>query len=207
MRGQRIARKPLLPTKAEIESHYPLHLEYRSWCKHCVSGKGRSNPHRNADDGEDFGITWHADYAFMSGENYDETEDGMQGTLIMYDGNKDSFWAVGIDGKGATEAMIKFGCGVMEQSGYNGEKLTFKTDQEPSLIALKRSISTIRVGETVPIESPVRSSKSNGQMENAAQIRQAQLAPSSIPSSRRLEVRSSPAVCFSLGSYPSAPTS
>ena len=51
VRGQRIARKPLLPTKAEIESHYPLHLEYRSWCKHCVSGKGRSNPHRNADDG------------------------------------------------------------------------------------------------------------------------------------------------------------
>ena len=70
--------------------------------------------------------------------------------------------------------MVKFGVGIMEQSGYNGEKLTFKTDQEPSLVALKRSISASRIGETVPIESPVRSSKSNGRVENAIKIWQAQ---------------------------------
>ena len=83
--------------------------------------------------------------------------------------------AVGVDEKGSSEAMIKFGVGIMEQSGYNGEKLTFKTDQEPSLVALKQSISVARICETVPIESPVRSSKSDGRMENAVKIWQAQL--------------------------------
>ena len=30
VRKPRIGRRPLLPTKAEIEEHYPLHLNYRS---------------------------------------------------------------------------------------------------------------------------------------------------------------------------------
>ena len=32
----RIARRPLLTTKAEIVEHYPLHLNFRTWCAHCV---------------------------------------------------------------------------------------------------------------------------------------------------------------------------
>ena len=176
VRKHKIARKPVLPTKAEIDSHFPLHLEYRSWCKHCVSGKGRSNKHLQKDeDEESLGVTWHGDYAFTSGIGYDESEEGMQASLVMYDDSKESFWAVGIDEKGATDSMVKFGVGIMEQPGYSGEQVTFKTDQEPSLIALKRSISASRVGETVPIESPVRSSKSNGRMEHSINIWQAQL--------------------------------
>ena len=49
------------------------------------------------------------------------------------------------------------------------------TDQEPAIVALKNSISASRIGETVPIESPVRASKSNGKMENAIKIWQGQL--------------------------------
>ena len=107
VRKHKTARRPLLPTNAEIDSHYPLHLNYRSWCKHCVAGKARSNQHmRNKDeDGVRLGITLNADYDFMSGE-HDEGEQGMQPALIMYDDDKDSFWAVGIDAKGATEAMV-----------------------------------------------------------------------------------------------------
>ena len=50
-----------------------------------------------------------------------------------------------------------------------------KTDQEPSILALKRAIAAERVGETVPLESPVRASKSNGMMENAAKLWQEHL--------------------------------
>ena len=32
---------------------------------------------------------------------YNEEEDGMQGSLVMYDDNKDRFWAVGVDAKRA----------------------------------------------------------------------------------------------------------
>ena len=93
VRKHKVARKPVLPTKAEIDAHVPLHLEYHSWCKHCVHGKGRSNRHlAKKEDEESLGVTWHGDYAFTSGIGYDETEEGMQASLVMYDDNKDSFF-------------------------------------------------------------------------------------------------------------------
>ena len=50
-----------------------------------------------------------------------------------------------------------------------------KSDKEPSILALQKAVSAERVGETVPIESPVRASKSNGRMENAVKVWQEQL--------------------------------
>ena len=44
-RKPKIGKRPLSPTKTEIEEHYPLHLKYRSWCLHCRAGKMRLNPH------------------------------------------------------------------------------------------------------------------------------------------------------------------
>ena len=118
------------------------------------------------------GITWNADYAFMTGE---EAEEGMQPALIMYDDDRQSFWALGVTQKGVTEQIVQYRVGTMDQSGYQGQKITFKTDQEPSILALKRAVSAARVGETVPIESPVRASKSNGMMEGAVRVWQDQL--------------------------------
>ena len=71
--------------------------------------------------------------------------------------------------------MVRYGVGTIEQSGYKGENIRFKSDQEASTIALKGSVAATRIGETVPIESPVRASKSNGLMENAVKIWQGQL--------------------------------
>ena len=42
-------------------------------------------------------------------------------------------------------------------------------------MALKNATAAARVGEAVPIESPVRASKSNGMMENAVKTWQGQL--------------------------------
>ena len=30
--------RPIAPTKAQLDEHFPLHLHYRSWCKACVFG-------------------------------------------------------------------------------------------------------------------------------------------------------------------------
>ena len=46
VRAPRVARRPFLPTKADIDEHYPLHLNYRSWCDHCVAGKSRLAQHK-----------------------------------------------------------------------------------------------------------------------------------------------------------------
>ena len=44
---------PKLPSKQEIEEHNITHLPYRSWCPHCVAGRGLSTPHRSSDENKD----------------------------------------------------------------------------------------------------------------------------------------------------------
>ena len=173
VRKPRIGRRPELPTKADIEEHFPLHLNYRSWCEHCVAGTARLAQHRvQPADRERLGITVSADYAFMVSE---EIEEGMQPTLIMFDDDKMACLALGVQQKGVTEAITKYVVDVLDQSGYRGVKITIKTDQEASIMALKKAVAATRVGETVPIESPVRASKSNGMMEGAVKLWQEQL--------------------------------
>ena len=93
-----------------------------------------------------------------------------------YDDHKGAFWAAGVRAKGASESIVKYVKDILDQSGYEGEKLTFKTDQEPSIVALKRAVAAARTGETVPIESPVRASKNNGMTESAVGIWQGEPA-------------------------------
>ena len=50
-----------------------------------------------------------------------------------------------------------------------------KSDNEDAIIALQKAIAAMRSGETVLIHSPVRSSQSNGRMENAVRRWQGQL--------------------------------
>ena len=93
----------------------------------------------------------------------------------MYDDHKGASWAAGVRAKGVSEAIVKFVKAILNQPGYEGEKLTFKTGPEPSIFALKRAVAAARTGETVQIESPLRASKSNGMMESAVRIWQGQL--------------------------------
>ena len=64
---------------------------------------------------------------------------------------------------------------IIEEMGYAGEKIVLKSDQEPSILALKRAVAVTRDGQTCPIESPVRESKSNGAMERAVRTWQGQM--------------------------------
>ena len=69
-RKPNIAKRPYTPTRAEVEAHLPLHLEYRSWCPHCRAGKGVSMQHRKnvGEDSSELGITVSLDYCFMTAE-------------------------------------------------------------------------------------------------------------------------------------------
>ena len=35
-RRQKVGRQPDAPTKADRDAHFPLHINYRSWCFDCV---------------------------------------------------------------------------------------------------------------------------------------------------------------------------
>ena len=47
VRKPRVGRRPILPTKAEVLEHFPLHLQYRSWCRHCVQARRPNTHHRS----------------------------------------------------------------------------------------------------------------------------------------------------------------
>ena len=98
-----MGRRPLAPTKAEIDEHYPLHLNYRSWCEHCRAGKARQDPHLvEPHDREKLGIAFNADYAFLTPE---EKEEDMQPSLVMIDDDKEAFWAIGVESKGPSDPV------------------------------------------------------------------------------------------------------
>ena len=83
-----------------------------------MAAEARSNQHvQSKEDKVRLGVTWNADYAFMSGE-HNEGEHGMQPALVLYDDDKDSFWAVGTDAKGATAAMMHYGVGMIAVGIY-----------------------------------------------------------------------------------------
>ena len=104
MRKPRIGVRPVAPTKAEMEAHYPLHLEYRSWCAHCRAGKARLAPHLcEPADREKLGITVSCNYASMGSEEKDEN---IQPSLIIFDDDKEAFWAIGVKSKTLTDPWL-----------------------------------------------------------------------------------------------------
>ena len=47
--GARVTKKiadPRKPKAEDIDEHEKTHLPYRSWCRHCVRGRGRQMPHQ-----------------------------------------------------------------------------------------------------------------------------------------------------------------
>ena len=172
IRAPKIANRPYEPTRTEIDSHFPLHAEFRSWCKYCVEGKSASRPHRAGDPNEEpIGVTISIDYCFMVPE---ESEEGMDAVLIGYDDKKKGLWALAVESKGPTDSSIEWLSSKIENSGYNGVNVTLKSDQGADIMLLKKAVSIKRNAETTMVESPVRVSKSNGQIERAIRTWQSQ---------------------------------
>ena len=69
---------------------------------------------------QDWHSTWcdrltERDCAFVTPEEADEE---MQPTLVVFDDDKESFWALGVEQTGATEGIVKYVAGILDQSGY-----------------------------------------------------------------------------------------
>lgn len=58
---------PLMPRDAEVREHKLTHLPFRSWCRHCVRGRGKEMAHFKTKD--ERGVPeFHLDFAFMGDE-------------------------------------------------------------------------------------------------------------------------------------------
>ena len=48
-------------------------------------------------------------------------EEEMQPTHVVFDDDKESFWALGVEQKGVTEGIAKYVAGILDQSRSHGQ--------------------------------------------------------------------------------------
>jgi len=166
-----------------VLAHELHHGDSQDWCDHCRAGKGVAHQHRSSENDSneaEFSI----DYAFMTKEGQfelekhmrDEDKVGASPVLIGCDHISKAIWAMAVDLKGPTQSAVKWLVGKIDQAGCRGVKIVLRSDQEESIVALKKAMAVMRQAPTVNIESPVRDSQANGSAERtvrtwAAQVR------------------------------------
>ena len=132
---------------------------------------GISHQHRTSKN-EKLGREFSLDYAFMTTEDIGED---MCPVLVGFDHVSNGIWALAVDQKGATRSSTKWVAGKIDEAGCAGTQVTIRSDQEESIIALKKAVAVYRQSETVSLESPVRDSKANGAAERAVRTWAGQL--------------------------------
>ena len=69
--GERSVKKmqsPMLPSPAEIDNHNLTHFPYRSWCRHCVRGRGKEASHVKSQNEPGDVPEFHFDWCFPGEE-------------------------------------------------------------------------------------------------------------------------------------------
>ena len=182
-----ILPSPEAPSRKELAWHNIDHATFRSWCKHCVAGKAKAHPHASrsrSDEDEKTVPTLGLDYAFMSNQGSQETDQWSEcKILVMKDDKSKYLFAVPIPQKGVenTEWAVRRVIHAIKFLGYH--KIIVKGDQEGGLktvIDAARAFMGTQIesepGESVGLEnSPVKDSQSNGSAERAVQTIEGQI--------------------------------
>ena len=188
-RDARCAPTPLDPTAAEIESHRLTgHAVFRSWCRHCVRGRGREAAHAstNRPEGSLPILSW--DYCYLSSKRQqsaaagaaDEATIGTDDSntssespvLVMFDGRSKGIHArlmpaKGVDFEGL-ERTVKLWTNDLDRLGY--KRVAFRSDTENSILSFLREVRNGWSGEVVPEKSAVGDPQSNGAAEVGVQL-------------------------------------
>ena len=111
----RIVRRPHdpgKPTRKELEEHLPLHWPFRSWCRHCVRGRGVASPHkRRSDEDKEFPQgripTISLDHCFLGSER---SEDSAHSNpfLIIYDNETEGVFAISVTSKATKPWVVEY---------------------------------------------------------------------------------------------------
>ena len=155
------------PSKRERLEHELTHLPYRSWCRHCVRGRGKNDAHRKMDAEASHEVPHVSmDYCFMG-----QDEEKCLPILVMKDHRSKMVFSHVVPKKGASIAYcVSQAVQNLESLGY--PKLILKCDQEPAMLDLRNAVvRQCKEGgvEIVPESSPVTEGQSNGVVERAIQ--------------------------------------
>ena len=162
----KIKPNPLKPTQKQIDEHIARgHCPYRSWCDVCVRASGKEDPHRHLYHDDKIIPVFASDYAFLKS---DEDPQDKVTVFVIKECISKSLFACVCPTKGTEcEVAAKLYLDAIQELGYKDCTVQFKNDQEPALMAVINLVSKSRSSPTIPENSPVGSSPSNGAVENA----------------------------------------
>ena len=159
---------PREPNKEEKEEHEKTHIPFRSWCRHCVRGRGKEEACRDAKRGHEVAEV-HMDFMFMGDEGSEKT----LAMLVARERSGGMTMATVAPRKSSGECLVKRVMAFMREAGCEVEAVVIKTDNEPALVKVVEEIGRLRAakgGRGMVVEnSPVHSSKSNGYIERSVQ--------------------------------------
>ena len=150
IKAPRIARNPKEPTSRERELHEVLHLPLRSWCKHCMMGRGKDSYHMRLGDSGDSVPRIGMDYMFLTERGITTKADEVTGEcmtlLVLKDFFHKSIWVYPVEGKGVAKSewvsgMIQTD---MATCGMDNSMIVVKTDQEPAIREVQRELAIKR---------------------------------------------------------------
>ena len=155
------------PSEKERLEHLPLHEPYRSWCATCVAGRAVSDRHIWQPLPEGALAIVGLDYGYLAPRG--EPEERCTPILFGKDSRHKWFFAIPMPSKGITEPWCAQAvASSVSRAGFG--RLSFRSDTEPAIVALKRVVGhilTTKFGtEIVPEEASMGDSSSNGLAEH-----------------------------------------
>ena len=129
---------PTMPSAREVEEHNMTHCPYRAWCEECVMGAGVAGGHRKVGDVGEVPVV-SIDYMWLEERGHEERGSPI---LVGCDNRSGTIFAHVVLEKGANSYAIKRLAGELGRLGY--PKIILKSDQEPSIRALKEAIMDVR---------------------------------------------------------------
>ena len=160
VRRARMMPSPIVVSRQEREEHEVTHLPYRSWCPHCVRGRGRNTPHlvrREAHIGDVPRVS--LDYFFLTEK---DKEAGTNPMLVMVDEQSGEKYARVVNHKGlkdqANDGWIV--ADIIEElrtwghAGGDGGHLIIKSDGESSIRLIVETVAKTMGGRVILEKRP-----------------------------------------------------
>ena len=159
---------PLNPTSQQVRKHMLTHMPYRSWCVHCVRGRGKCRSHTRLDEerAENLQVPHVCvDYGFLGDDEHDTMP-----ILVTKDRKTRYLYSHVVPCKGPGHPYcVRRLVQNLEGMGYKDVKVIMKSDQENALEDLVRRAASARSGDTVVELVPRQSSQSAGVVERGIQ--------------------------------------
>ena len=145
VRRPKIPHDPGRPTKRELQEHLPLHWPFRSWCRHCVAGRGVASPHRSrTEDDREFGRgripILSMDHCFLGSENSEESAH-VNPFLVLYDNETEAIFSIAVPSKAIKPWIVEFVKNVVHKLGYGQLKMSIKCNGTRDLQELRREVA------------------------------------------------------------------